>query len=97
MLAQAPGTGIETGARGNRFRAEKVRALPMDDHVYKMLELTGTSAKSLEEAVNNALDKAAKSVRMLRWFTVSEIRGAIENNRVSQWQVSMKVGFRLED
>lgn len=68
----------------------------MSDHVYKSLELTGTSSKSLEDAVNNALDKASKSVRMLRWFQVSEIRGAIENDKVSQWQVSMKVGFRLE-
>jgi len=69
----------------------------MSDHVYKSLELTGTSSKSLEEAVNNALEKASKSVRMLRWFQVSEIRGAIENDKVSQWQVSMKVGFRLDD
>ncbi len=68
----------------------------MSDHVYKLIELTGTSANSIEEAVNNALQRASGSVRHMRWFEVLETRGAINENQVSQWQVTIKVGFSLE-
>lgn len=66
------------------------------DHVYKIIELTGTSPIGIEEAVKNAVDKAAKSVRNMRWFTVTETRGYIENNSVAHWQVTIKVGFTLD-
>ena len=66
------------------------------DSVYKMLELTGTSSKSVEDAVNCALAKAGKTVRNMRWFEVIETRGAIEKGKVSQWQVMLKIGFRIE-
>jgi flavin-binding protein dodecin len=68
-----------------------------DEHVYKLIELTGTSAKSIEDAVNNALARAAKTVRNMRWFEVTETRGQIENGKVNHWQVTVKVGFTLED
>ena len=69
----------------------------MSDHVYKMLELTGSSATSIEDAVANAIAKAAKTVRRMHWFQVLETRGHIEDGRVSHWQVTVKVGFTLED
>src|SRR5262245_1415574 len=67
-----------------------------DDAVYKMLELTGTSSKSIEDAVQIAISRADQTVRNLRWFEILETRGAIENGRISQWQVMLKAGFRLD-
>ena len=64
--------------------------------VYKMLELTGTSTKSCDDAVQNAISRASKTVRNMRWFQVTETRGAIEEGKVSEWQVTVKCGFRLE-
>ena len=69
----------------------------MADSVFKKIELTGTSSKSIEEAVNNALARAGKSVHALRWFEVTETRGAIKDNKVSEWQVTIKIGFKIED
>ena len=69
----------------------------MSEHVYKMLELTGSSETSIEDAVKNAIAKAAKTVRRMQWFQVLETRGHIEGNAVSHWQVTVKVGFTLED
>ncbi|MET0182294.1 MAG: dodecin [Caulobacterales bacterium] len=68
----------------------------MSDHVYKMLELTGSSSTGIEDAVNNAISRASETVRNLSWVEVKDIRGAIENGRVRHWQVSMKIGFTLE-
>ena len=67
------------------------------EHVYKLIELTGTSAKGIEDAVNNALARAAKTVRNMRWFEVTETRGKIDGGRAAQWQVTVKVGFTLEE
>ena len=69
----------------------------MSEHVYKHIELTGSSKTSLEDAIQNAVNKAAKSVRNMRWFVVTEQRGYIENNAVAYYQVTVKVGFTLED
>lgn len=69
----------------------------MTDHVYKSVELTGSSAKGIEDAVANAVSKAAKSLHSLRWFEVTDTRGHIENGRISHWQVTVKVGFTLDD
>jgi dodecin len=69
----------------------------MSEHVYKMLELTGSSATSIEDAVANAIRKAAKSVRRMQWFQVLETRGHIADGNVSHWQVTVKVGFTLDD
>jgi flavin-binding protein dodecin len=68
-----------------------------DNHVYKLIELTGSSPKGIEDAVNNAVNRAAKTVRNMRWFEVTETRGHIENGKVSHWQVTLKIGFTLDD
>ncbi|MEP0821431.1 MAG: dodecin domain-containing protein [Ignavibacterium sp.] len=69
----------------------------MADHVYKHIELTGTSPKSIEDAVNNAIARAAKTVRNMRWMQIVETRGHVENGAVNHWQVTIKVGFTLEE
>jgi flavin-binding protein dodecin len=68
----------------------------MDEPVYKKIELTGASEKGIEDAVGRALAKAGKSVRNMRWFEITEVRGSIENSTVAHWQVSLKVGFDVE-
>ena len=68
----------------------------MPNHVYKTIELTGSSPKGLEEAIRNAVAKASQTVHNLRWFQVTETRGEIENGKVAHWQVTMKVGFTLD-
>lgn len=68
----------------------------MSDHVYKIIELTGSSEESIEDAVRRAVAKASQSVRNLRWFEVVETRGHIEDGRVAHFQVTLKVGFTLE-
>jgi flavin-binding protein dodecin len=69
----------------------------MADHVYKKLELTGSSTKGIEDAISNAIAKAAKTIHKLRWFEVSEIRGGIDDGAITHWQVSLKIGFTLDD
>lgn len=69
----------------------------MTDHVYKLIELTGTSTTTMEDAINTALKRASGSVKNLRWFHVTEIRGNIEDNKVAHWQVTLKVGFTVEE
>jgi flavin-binding protein dodecin len=68
----------------------------MSDHIYKKIELVGTSSKSIEDAVRNALSTAGQTVRNLRWFEITETRGEIENNQIAHWQVTLEVGFRLD-
>ncbi len=68
----------------------------MSNHVYKSLELTGSSANNIQDAVSNAVTKASETVHNLRWFEVTDIRGEIENNAVAYWQITMKVGFTLD-
>lgn len=69
----------------------------MSEHVYKLIELVGSSKTSIEEAVQNALAKAAGSVRNMRWFQVVETRGYIEDGQIAYWQVTVKIGFTVED
>lgn len=69
----------------------------MKDQVYKHIELTGTSEASIEDAVANALQRAHKTIKKLGWFEVLETRGSLDKGKVSQWQVTIKVGFTLED
>jgi len=69
----------------------------MSDHTYKKIELVGSSPNGFEEAIKNALARAQKTVRNMRWFEVAETRGYIENGKVGHWQVTLKVGFTLED
>lgn len=69
----------------------------MNDHVYKQIELTGSSQNSIEEAVANAVARAAKTVRNMRWFEVIETRGYIEEGEIAYWQVTIKIGFTIDD
>lgn len=69
----------------------------MSSHIYKKIELVGSSPDGIEDAVQNALSKASKSIRNLRWFEVSEMRGHIENGKIGHWQVTIKVGFTLDE
>ncbi len=65
--------------------------------VFKMVELVGTSTKSMEDATKNALEKASKTIRNMSWFEVLEIRGGISKELEVEWQVTLKVGFSVED
>jgi len=69
----------------------------MQDHIYKHIEVTGTSANGMEEAINHAVERAAQSVHNMRWFQVTETRGHSEGGKVTQWQVTIKIGFTLDD
>lgn len=69
----------------------------MSDHVYKKIEITGTSSTSIEEAVQNAISRASQSVHSLRWFEVIETRGDIAEGNVQHWQVTVKIGFTLDE
>ncbi|MBP8252771.1 MAG: dodecin family protein [Herpetosiphon sp.] len=69
----------------------------MSNHVYKKIELVGSSPNSVEEAIQNAVNKASQSLRNLRWFEVVETRGQIENGNVAHYQVTLKIGFTLDD
>jgi dodecin len=64
--------------------------------VYKKIELVGSSADGIEDAVNNAITRAGKTIRNMRWFEVAELRGSLENNKIADWQVTVKVGFTLD-
>jgi flavin-binding protein dodecin len=68
----------------------------MSDHTYKKIELVGSSPKGIEEAVKNAISRAKKTVRNMRWFEVVETRGHLEEGKIAHWQVTLKVGFTLE-
>jgi hypothetical protein len=69
----------------------------MSDHVYKVIEVTGSSSSSTQEAIENAVARAAKSVHSMRWLEVTETRGHIEADKVAHWQVTIKIGFTLDD
>tara|TARA_R110002096_G_scaffold46310_21_gene123589 strand:- start:9537 stop:9797 length:261 start_codon:yes stop_codon:yes gene_type:complete len=69
----------------------------VSDHVYKHLELTGSSPRSMEDAVAQAISRASSSVRNIRWFEVLETRGHIEDDKIGHWQVVIKIGFTVED
>ncbi len=68
----------------------------MTDHIYKLLELTGSSEISIEDACQRAIAKASESVRNIRWFEVTETRGHVADGKIGHWQVTIKVGFTLE-
>ncbi|MGB6219517.1 dodecin [Haloferula sp.] len=69
----------------------------MSDHIYKKIELVGTSPESIEQAVNNAVAKAGKTVHNMRWLEVVETRGHLEDGKVAHWQVTVKIGFTLDE
>ncbi len=68
----------------------------METHVYKQIELTGTSGKSIEDAIQTAISVASQSIRNMCWFEVIETRGSIKDGKVAEWQVMLKLGFKIE-
>ena len=68
----------------------------MSNHVYKTLELTGSSTVSIEDAVSGAVAKAHETVRNIQWFSITETRGHVQDGKVAHWQVSLKIGFTLD-
>ncbi len=71
--------------------------MPNSNNVYKLVEIVGTSPDSFASAVRNGVERASKSLHNLDWFEVTEMRGRIADGKVAQYQVKMKVGFRLDD
>ncbi|RAI36879.1 dodecin [Rhodoplanes serenus] len=69
----------------------------MSDHTYKLVELVGSSPNGIEAAIENAIARAGKTVRNLRWFEVVQVRGHIDNGKVAHYQVTLKVGFTMDD
>ncbi|MGH7829999.1 MAG: dodecin [Candidatus Binatia bacterium] len=69
----------------------------MDEHTYKLIELTGSSKSSIEDAVQNAITKASETLHNLHWFEVVETRGYVEDTKIQYWQVTIKLGFRVDD
>ncbi len=69
----------------------------MSAHIYKKIELTGSSENSIQEAIENAIARASKSLHDMRWFEVIETRGHIDEGKIAHWQVTIKVGFTLEE
>lgn len=69
----------------------------MSDRIYKKIEVVGTSEASLEDAIQSAIETSAKTVRNMRWFEVVETRGRIEDQTVAEWQVTVKIGFSVEE
>lgn len=68
----------------------------MSDHVYKTIELTGSSRDGVQQAVAGAIQRAAKTVHQMRWFEVTNIRGDIDQDAIKYWQVTLKIGFTIE-
>ncbi len=68
----------------------------MSDHVYKSLELTGSSTKSSDDAIRTAIERAAKTIHNMQWFEVVQTRGHIKDGKIAHWQVTIKIGFTLD-
>jgi flavin-binding protein dodecin len=67
------------------------------DHVYRIAEIVGTSPNGVDDAIRNAVGRASRTLRNIDWFEMAEIRGHLHNGQVADWQVTVKIGFRLED
>ena len=81
--------------RRSSWTVGKERAVA--DHVYRIVEVVGSSETGIEDAITTAISKASNTVRHMRWFEVVETRGHIENNKVAHYQVTLKIGFSVED
>ncbi|MEJ2604814.1 MAG: dodecin family protein [Gammaproteobacteria bacterium] len=69
----------------------------MEDHVYKQIDVTGSSTVGSDDAISKAIKKAGESVKHMDWFKVTEMRGYIDGDKVKYWQVTIRIGFRIED
>jgi flavin-binding protein dodecin len=87
---------LQLGAHAEAANAQIPEAPHMKDPVYKLIEITGTSTTSIEDAVDKAIKRAHKTVKNLCWFQVVETRGNIDKGRVHHWQVTLKLGFAVE-
>ena len=90
--------GSDAAARASRGATKGGTPCPTAEkgHVYKILELVGSSETSIEDAIENAISRAAKTVREMKWFEVVQTRGHVENGTVGHYQVTLRVGFTLE-
>jgi flavin-binding protein dodecin len=91
---------LEFPAKPRKISRDKINQLlketAMSNHVYKLLELTGSSTIGTDDAVSTAIAKAHETVRNIQWFTITETRGHVVDGKVAHWQVSLKIGFTLE-
>ncbi|KUM79175.1 dodecin family protein [Streptomyces sp. ISL-22] len=69
----------------------------MSNHTYRVTDIVGTSPEGVDQAIRNGIARASQTLRNLDWFEVTEVRGQLDNGQIAHWQVTMKVGFRLED
>ena len=69
----------------------------MEDHVYRVIEITGSSEKSISDAIETAVSRASKTLRHLRWFEVTQMRGHLDGGKIQHYQVTLKIGFTIED
>ncbi|MBC2903676.1 dodecin [Streptomyces cupreus] len=69
----------------------------MSNHTYRVTDIVGTSPEGVDQAIRNGIERASQTLRNLDWFEVTEVRGQLDNGQIAHWQVTMKVGFRLED
>lgn len=69
----------------------------MIEQVYKQIEITGSSRKGVQEAIEHAISRASKTIHQIRWFQVTDTRGYVEENKISYWQVTLKIGFSVDD
>jgi len=69
----------------------------MSDHVYKQIELVGSSTQSSDEAVARAIERASQTLRNIEWFEVTDVRGHVRDGRIAHWQVAVKIGMRIEE
>ena len=98
---EALGTGAPRAKNGgpppSRTGRRSGQEAAMSDHVYRVVEVVGSSAEGIDAAIRNAVTRAGRTTRNLDWFEVTQIRGQIEDGRVAHYQVGIKLGFRLED
>ena len=69
----------------------------MDNHIYKIVDLVGTSSESVTDAIGNAINRASETIRNIRWFEVVQVRGEVVDGKVGHYQVTLKIGFTLEE
>jgi flavin-binding protein dodecin len=82
---------------GSPINPPQHQEILMSNHIYKMIELVGSSTTTIDDAVQNAIAKAAKTMRNIHWFQVTETRGTVVGDKIGQWQVTLKIGFTLEE
>ncbi|MFF5475990.1 dodecin [Streptomyces sp. NPDC012935] len=69
----------------------------MSNHTYRVTDIVGTSPEGVDQAIRNGIERASQTLRNLDWFEVTEVRGQLDNGQIAHWQVTMKVGFRLDE